>query len=124
MSARSLRHRIAIVFVGLLVLVMGLVLALVHSSSARIVGHETQRELAVGARVFQRLLDQNQRQLETAAFVLAADFAFREAIATQDQPTVRSVIRNHGQRIHAQVMMVTGTDGRMIASTQHATRAR
>lgn len=121
MSSRSLRHRIAIVFVGLLVLVMGLVLALVHSSSARIVGHETQRELAVGARVFQRLLDQNQRQLETAAFVLAADFAFREAIATQDQPTVRSVIRNHGQRIHAQVMMVTGTDGRMIASTQRAT---
>jgi len=121
MSARSLRHRIAIVFVGLLVLVMGLVLALVHSSSARIVGHETQRELAVGARVFQRLLDQNQRQLETAAAVLAADFAFREAIATQDQPTVRSVIRNHGQRIHAQVMMVTGTDGRMIASTQRAT---
>jgi len=121
MSSRSLRHRIAIVFVGLLVLVMGLVLALVHSSSARIVGHETQRELAVGARVFQRLLDQNQRQLETAAAVLAADFAFREAIATQDQPTVRSVIRNHGQRIHAQVMMVTGTDGRMIASTQRAT---
>ncbi|KQV50076.1 bifunctional diguanylate cyclase/phosphodiesterase [Massilia sp. Root335] len=118
MSSTSLRHRIAIVFVGLLVLVMGLVLALVHSSSARIVERETQRELAVGAKVFQRLLEQNQRQLETAAGVLSADFAFREAIATQDQPTVRSVIRNHGQRIHAQVMMVTGTDGRMIAATQ------
>ena len=118
MSSTSLRHRIAIVFVGLLVLVMGLVLALVHSSSARIVERETQRELAVGAKVFQRLLEQNQRQLETAAGVLSADFAFREAIATQDQPTVRSVIRNHGQRIHAQVMMVTGTDGKMIATTQ------
>jgi diguanylate cyclase (GGDEF)-like protein len=118
MSSRSLRHRIAIVFVGLLVLVMGFVLALVHNSSERIVGRETQRELAVGTKVFQRLLEQNQRQLETAAGVLSADFAFREAIATQDQPTVRSVLRNHGQRIHAQVMMVTGTDGRMIATTQ------
>jgi diguanylate cyclase (GGDEF)-like protein len=118
MSSRSLRHRIAIVFVGLLVLVMGLVLALVHSSSERIVERETQRELAVGTKVFQRLLEQNQRQLETAAGVLSADFAFREAIATQDQPTVRSVLRNHGQRIHAEVMMVTGTDGRMIATTQ------
>jgi diguanylate cyclase (GGDEF)-like protein len=123
MSSRSLRHRIAIVFVGLLVLVMGFVLALVHSSSARIVERETQRELAVGAKVFQRLLEQNQRQLETAATVLSADFAFREAIATQDQPTVRSVIRNHGQRIHAQVMMVTGIDGRMIATTQRAAAA-
>lgn len=120
MASTSLRHRIAIVFVGLLVLVMGLVLALVHHSSARIVERETRRELAVGAKVFQRVLEQNQRQLETAAAVLSADFAFREAIATQDQPTVRSVIRNHGQRIHAQVMMVTGTDGRMIATTQHA----
>ncbi|MCS0584694.1 EAL domain-containing protein [Massilia pinisoli] len=123
MSSRSLRHRIAIVFVGLLVLVMGFVLALVHSSSARIVERETQRELAVGAKVFQRLLEQNQRQLETAATVLSADFAFREAIATQDQPTVRSVIRNHGQRIHAQVMMVTGIDGKMIATTQRAAAA-
>jgi diguanylate cyclase (GGDEF)-like protein len=123
MSSRSLRHRIAIVFVGLLVLVMGFVLALVHSSSGRIVERETQRELAVGAKVFQRLLEQNQHQLETAATVLSADFAFREAIATQDQPTVRSVIRNHGQRIHAQVMMVTGIDGRMIATTQRAAAA-
>ncbi len=123
MSSRSLRHRIAIVFVGLLVLVMGLVLALVHHSSERIVERETRRELAVGAKVFQRLLEQNQRQLETAAAVLAADFAFREAIATQDQPTVRSVIRNHGQRIHAQVMMVAGTDGKLIATTQRASAA-
>jgi len=123
MSSRSLRHRIAIVFVGLLVLVMGLVLALVHHSSERIVERETRRELAVGAKVFQRLLEQNQRQLETAAAVLSADFAFREAIATQDQPTVRSVIRNHGQRIHAQVMMVAGTDGRLIATTQRASAA-
>jgi diguanylate cyclase (GGDEF)-like protein len=120
MSSKSLRHRIAIVFVGLLVLVMGLVLALVHHSSGSIVERETRRELAVGAKVFQRLLEQNQRQLETAAAVLSADFAFREAIATQDQPTVRSVIRNHGQRIHAQVMMVTGADGKLIATTQHA----
>lgn len=118
MPVRSLRHRIVIVFVGLLVLVMGLVLALVHTTGARIAASEARHELAVGAKVFGRLLEQNQHQLETAAAVLAADFAFREAIATQDQPTVRSVIGNHGQRIHAQVMMVTGTDGRMIASTQ------
>jgi diguanylate cyclase (GGDEF)-like protein len=121
MALTSLQRRIVLVFVGLLVLVMALVLALVHDSSARIVGTEGRSELAVGAKVFKRLLEQNQRQLETAAGVLSADFAFREAIATQDQPTVRSVIRNHGQRIHAQVMMVAGTDGALIASTQRET---
>jgi diguanylate cyclase (GGDEF)-like protein len=117
----SLQRRIVLVFVGLLVLVMALVLALVHESSGRIVGREGEHELEIGAKVFQRLLEQNQRQLETASTVLSADFAFREAIATQDQPTVRSVIRNHGQRIHAQAMMVAGTDGALIASTQRET---
>jgi diguanylate cyclase (GGDEF)-like protein len=117
----SLQRRIVLVFVGLLVLVMGLVLALVHESSGRIVGREGEHELEIGAKVFQRLLEQNGRQLETASSVLSADFAFREAIATQDQPTVRSVIRNHGQRIHAQAMMVAGTDGALIASTQRET---
>lgn len=121
MASTSLRRRIVIVFVGLLVLVMGLVLALVHTSSEAIVGSEARRELALGAKVFKRLLDQNQHQLETAATVLSGDFAFREAIATQDQPTVRSVIGNHARRINAQVMMVAGTDGRMIASTQRET---
>jgi diguanylate cyclase (GGDEF)-like protein len=121
MILTSLQRRIVLVFGGLLVLVMALVLALVRDSSARIVGSEGHSELAVGAKVFQRLLEQNQRQLETAAGVLSGDFAFREAIATQDQPTVRSVIRNHGQRIHAQVMMVAGLDGALIASTQRQT---
>jgi diguanylate cyclase (GGDEF)-like protein len=118
MAFTSLQRRIVIVFVGLLVLVMGLVLALVHTSSKRIVGSEANRELALGAKVFKRLLEQNQRQLETAATVLSADVAFRDAIATQDEPTVRSVIQNHAQRIHAQVMMVARTEGSMLASTQ------
>jgi diguanylate cyclase (GGDEF)-like protein len=118
MAFTSLQRRIVVVFVGLLVLVMGLVLALVHTSSERIVDSEAKRDLVLGAKVFGRLLEQNQRQLETAAAVLSADFAFRDAIATQDQPTVRSVIGNHARRIHAQVMMVTNTEGKMIASTQ------
>jgi len=121
MILTSLQRRIVLVFGGLLISIMALVLALVRDSSARIVGSEGHSELVVGAKVFQRLLDQNQRQLETAAGVLSGDFAFREAIATQDQPTMRSVIRNHGQRIHAQVMMVAGLDGALIASSQRET---
>lgn len=117
MILRSLQYRIVIVFVGLLLLVMAIVLALVTRTSGRIVSTEMERELAAGAQVFTRLIEQNQRQLETAATVLSADFAFREAIATQDRPTMRSVIRNHGLRIGAQAMMVIRPDGQLIADT-------
>jgi len=119
MIFRSLQRRIVIVFVGLLLLVMALVLALVTRSNSRIVAAEIQRELSAGAQVFSLLMEQNRRQLETAATVLAADFAFREAIATQDRPTIQSVIRNHGLRIGAQVMMVIRPDGNLIADTQN-----
>ncbi len=121
MMFRSLQHRIVLVFVGLLVLVMALILALVTRSNQQIVEAEMDRELATGTHVFTRLIAQNQRQLETAATVLSADYAFREAIATQDRPTIRSVIRNHGLRIGAQAMMVVSLDGQLIADTQQTT---
>lgn len=123
MIFRSLQRRIVIVFVGLLVLVMALVLALVTRSNSRIVAAEIERELSAGAQVFSLLMEQNRRQLETAATVLAADFAFREAIATRDRPTIQSVIRNHGLRIGAQVMMVIHPDGHLIADTQNIASA-
>lgn len=118
MFFRSLRRRIVFVFVSLLVLVMVLILLLVTRSNEEIVAAEMNRELATGANVFSRLIEQNQRQLETAATVLSADYAFREAIATQDRATIRSVIRNHGLRIGAQAMMVVSPDGQLIADTQ------
>lgn len=114
----SLQRRIVVIFVGLLALVMALIITLVISSNQRIVASELTRELAIGTHVFKRLIDQNQRQLETAATVLSGDFAFREAIATQDKPTVHSVIRNHGLRIGAQVMIVVSPAGQLIADTQ------
>ena len=123
MIFRSLQRRIVVVFVGLLVLVMALIFTLVTRSNQAIVAGEMARELAAGTHVFARLIEQNQRQLEIAATVLSADFAFREAIATQDQPTVRSVIRNHGLRIGARVMMVINPEGLLVADTQRETAA-
>lgn len=117
MIFHSLQLRIVLVFAGLLTLVMALIFLLVSRSNSVIVADEINRELAAGAHVFSLLIQHNQRQLETAATVLSADFAFREAIATQDRATVFSVIRNHGLRIGAQAMMVISPDGRVIADT-------
>jgi len=120
MIFRSLQYRIVVVFVGLLVLVMALMLAMIARSNERIVAAEMARELSAGARVFSRLIEQNQRQLETAARVVSIDFGFRDAIATQDQATIRSVLGNHGRRVGASVMMVISPEGRLIADTHSA----
>ena len=59
MILRTLQRRIVVVFVGLLLLVMGLIVGLVSGSNQRMVASETARELAVGTRIFQRLVEQN-----------------------------------------------------------------
>ncbi|PKM46412.1 MAG: GGDEF domain-containing protein [Gammaproteobacteria bacterium HGW-Gammaproteobacteria-1] len=118
MAFHSLQHRIVVVFVGLLLLVMTLVLLLVRHSDERIVAAEMERGLDAGSVVFTRLVEHNSAALESAAALLAADFGFREAIATLDRPTMRSVLRNHGLRIGAEVMMVMEPAGPVIAETQ------
>jgi len=115
---RTLERRIAVVFVGLLVFVMLLMLLIVARSGEAIIAAESQRQLAAGARNVSNLLDRDRRQLELAASVLSGDFSFREAIATQDRATVLSVLRNHGSRIGARVMMVLSLNGEVIVDTQ------
>jgi diguanylate cyclase (GGDEF)-like protein len=51
---------------------------------------------------------------------VSRDFAFREAVATADAPTIDSVLRNHGARIGAAVMMLASPDGHLVADSLHA----
>lgn len=119
MRIRSLRSRIVVFYVSLLAIVLSASFALINASSLRISRQQATQDLNVGERVFRRLLDQNGRQLTQAATVLAADFAFREAIATRDVGTIASVLGNHGKRINAQVVMLSGLDNHLIADTLH-----
>ena len=49
--------------------------------------------------------------------MLAADFPFREAVATHDVGTLASVLSNHGARIGADAMLFVDLDGRVLADT-------
>ena len=50
--------------------------------------------------------------------MLSSDYAFREAIATGDSGTIASVMWNHGKRTDADMMMLVGLDGRVIADVE------
>jgi len=118
-KVRSLSTRLALVFVLLFTLVQVGVLLLVDQVSGRIGREISAQELQVGERVLLRLLDQNRQRLTQAAEVLTKDFAFREAVATGDLPTIQSVLANHGTRIQASVMMLVSPDAMLIADSLH-----
>jgi diguanylate cyclase (GGDEF)-like protein len=119
---KSLASRIAIFFVVLLVLVQGVGAFLVIRSNSQIARQTIDEELEKGERVFRQLLSQNQSQLEQGAAILSSDFAFRTAIATNNEATIVSVLRNHGARLGADVMTLVGLDGRVRADSQNDAR--
>jgi hypothetical protein len=101
MRVQRLQTRIIVLFVALLALVQVAAFWFVNAANSRNAKDKVAEELNVGQRVFARLLDQNAEKLKLSARVLAADFAFREAIATHDTGTIASALANHGARIGA-----------------------
>jgi diguanylate cyclase len=118
MFARTLQSRIVLFFVALLGLVQGTALLLIDTFNERNARESIRQELATGERIFKRLLDQNNARLAQAAQILAADFAFREAVASRDIPTIRSALVNHGSRIEADMMSLVSLDRRIIADSR------
>ncbi len=113
----SLQARIVTLFVLLFLVVQVLGFAFISRAISDNARSSLREELSVGERIFSRQLAQNGQRLIQAANILSADFAFREAIATNDEETITSALRNHGNRIKSDVMMLVGLDGKVVAST-------
>ena len=86
----------------------------VISSNAR---SNAQEQLSVAERVFGQVIRSNGEKLAQAASVVAADFAFRQAVATHDENTVASALKNHGDRVNADIVMLVDLDGKFIADS-------
>jgi diguanylate cyclase (GGDEF)-like protein len=113
----GLQGRIILFVVGLLIPILGSVLLVVNEVNSRNARAAIDDGLEIGERVFERLLEQNNRQLAQAADILSLDFAFRQAVATRDLRTTESVLANHGARIGADLIVLLSLDGKAIADT-------
>ena len=104
-------------FVSLVVIIQGIALGLITTANEQIARESSADALQRGERIFQRLQQQNQAQLEQGAAILSADFAFREAIASNDIGTIVSVLRNHGARARANAMLLISLERTIRADT-------
>jgi diguanylate cyclase (GGDEF)-like protein len=112
----SLRTRIAVTFLVLLAAVLTAALTVVSVANHRNAEREVRRQLSVGSSVFSRLLESNRRQLRTAARAVADDYAFREAVATNDTDTSSSALENGAARIGAAMAILSNMKGNVLAS--------
>jgi diguanylate cyclase (GGDEF)-like protein len=93
-----------------------LLLALQLSSLAAIRGSiesnartQLSERLAVGERIWQRLIEQRAAKLGQGASLLAADYGLRSAIGSDDEETIVSALDNHGARIGAALTALLDT---------------
>jgi len=113
----SLQARILVLFLSLILVVQVGGFVLVNTVGTTAARATIGDELIVGQHVFLRTLRQEEFRLMQGAGLLTADYAFREAIATGDRDTIVSVLGNHGKRIDADLAMLIGLDGKVVADT-------
>jgi diguanylate cyclase (GGDEF)-like protein len=114
---RSLQTRILALFLVLMVIVQVGSFVLINTVGVSAARKTVGEALVSGARVFDRLLEQDTRRTVQGARLMSADYAFREVISTGDRQTIGSVLVNYGKRIDASVMMLIGLDHRVLGDT-------
>lgn len=115
--ALRFRTSLLLVFVSLLGLTLAATLYSVINAIDVNARANAERELEVAERVVDTLLDDNRRQLTDRTTLLAEDFGFKQAIATNEEDTIISVLANHGDRIGADLIVLADTQGAIQIST-------
>ena len=76
-----------------------------------------RESLVIGGEVVSEFLSGRAEQLRTSIEVLSSDFGLKQAFATGDANTIRSVLSNHGRRVDAGMASLLDLDGETVAST-------
>jgi diguanylate cyclase (GGDEF)-like protein len=112
----TLSTRIALLYAGLFAVVLALVVSLAAGGLARFVEAGASRDLEANARVFDEILAARARQMGDQADVLAHDFGFREAVATDDAPTIASALASLETRVRSETAFVLTLEGEVLAA--------
>ncbi len=108
---RYLRTRLTVLYAGLFGLALLLVAVAVYTAITASARGLVRGELTASGAVYGQLWDSRSDQLRQGASVLAQDYGFREAVATNDEPTVRSALENLRARQKVDGALILGIDG-------------
>ena len=117
MRLRSLESRVVTLFISLLLGLQLVGYAFIDRAIDNNARKAIEGSLAINEKIFTHLLDQNAQKLVEGATLLSKDYAFRQAIGTNDTQTMVSALLNHGDRIKADLTMLVGLDGKIIVAS-------
>lgn len=120
MRLHSLESRVVTLFIVLILAVQLAGFFAIRNAIDSNARAAIQEELKISEKIFGHLLDQNKQKLTEGARVLASEFAFREAIATNDTDTIVSALSNLGDRFGASFSTLVRLDKTVAASTNNS----
>ena len=113
----SFKNRLLILIVALMALAQGVTIVLTLASIRSAVHAESIRQLSATRAMLDRTLAERARLLRAAVDAMVGDFAFREAVATGDAPTMQSALSNQAGRIGADLAVLYAPAGRVLTAT-------
>ena len=111
---RSLRSRITVLYsatFGAALLFISIAMHFVISHNAE---QQVREDLQASSKVIDSVWSMRFQQLRDAATPLAQDFGFREAVATDDDATMRSALQNMAARLNSPSAFIVKYDGRVV----------
>jgi diguanylate cyclase (GGDEF)-like protein len=118
MKQFGFRHRILLLAVALVVATQLIMLFPVLDLIKRDSATQADRTVGLAGALFDEYMHNRAEQLLTTVNVLVSDFPFKQAVANRgDEATIRSVLRNHANRVGASVAALLDPDGTVIVSS-------
>ena len=106
MSFKSLRSRIVFVFLTLILVVQFTGFVAIWVSINKNARAGITEQLGVGEKVLRTVIIRQGENLTLSARILATDYGFRQAIASNDNETIQSALENSGARIDSDINML------------------
>lgn len=108
---KSLQSRITVLFLTLILVVQILGFFAIWFSINKNARHAITEQLEVGEKVLRNVISQRGESLTLSARILANDYGFRQAIASNDYETIQSALENNSARIESNINMLYSPEG-------------
>src|SRR5690606_16933362 len=79
---------------------------------------QIHEQVANASHFLHQYIDSRETSLRYSTEIIIQDFGFREALATNDLPTISSMLTNHAQRIQADLMLLVDNEGKLVAANE------
>ncbi len=113
----SFQTKLTVFFTALFLLLQGAAFFTVREAIVQNIFDQSRDQLVAANRIFASRIQATVNALAEGAQILASDFGFRTAVATNDKPTILSALDNLGARISADRVILVNLDYETTADT-------